>query len=233
MSGETHAGEHGHAPVVAAKHRGLLGRLRNWFLTGIIVTAPIGLTLYLTMEFVGFVDDKVARLIPAPYHPNRLMPFDIPGVGLLVAVGGLTVIGFLTANFIGRTFLRLGERIVARMPVVSGVYSALKQLFETVLAQSSTSFRQVALIEFPKPGTWAIAFVTAEHKGEVQRRAGEDLIGLFVPTTPNPTSGYFVYVARKNVVMLSMSVDDAMKLVISGGVVPVPDKPAPKPPAKS
>lgn len=233
MSGENPAPEHAPPPIIAYRHHGVLWRFRNWFLTGIIVTAPIGLTLYVTMEFVGFVDDKVARLIPVAYHPNRLLPFDIPGVGLVVAIGGLTVIGFLTANFIGRTFIRLGERIVARMPVVSGIYSALKQVFETVLNQSSTSFRQVALIEFPKPGTWAIAFVTAEQKGEIQRRAGEDLIGLFVPTTPNPTSGYLVYVARKNVVMLAMSVDDAMKLVISGGVVPAPDKPAAKPAAKT
>ena len=231
MSNDPGTEAHGHAPIVTVRHRGWLARLRNWFLTGIIVTAPIGLTLYLTVEFVDLVDRNVARLIPAPYHPNRLMPFDIPGVGLLVAVGGLTVIGFLTANFIGRAFLRLGERIVARMPVVSGIYGALKQIFETVLAQSSTSFRQVALIEFPKAGTWAIAFVTAEQKAEVQRRAGEDLIGLLVPTTPNPTSGYLVYVPRKSVVMLSMSVDDAMKLVISGGVLPVPDQP-PKPPGR-
>jgi uncharacterized membrane protein len=220
--------EHAHAPV---KHRGLLARLRNWFLTGIIVTAPIGLTLYLTMEFVDLVDRNVARLIPLAYHPNRFLPFDLPGIGLLVAIGGLTVIGFLTANFVGRAFLRLGERIVARMPVVSGIYSALKQIFETVLAQSSTSFRQVALIQFPEVGTWTIAFVTAEQKGEIQRKAGDDLVGLLVPTTPNPTSGYLVYVPRKDIVPLSMSVDDAIKLIVSGGVLPVPDhgKPTGKP----
>ena len=136
----------------------------------------------------------------------------------------LTAIGFLTTNLLGRSLLRVGEAIVDRMPVVRGIYSALKQIFETVLAQKSTSFRQVALVEFPKAGSWCVAFVTTEQTGEISRKLDDEMVGLFVPTTPNPTSGYLIYVARKNLVLMDMSVEDAMKLVISGGVIAPPDR---------
>jgi len=211
------------APARPPRH-GFFHRLRNWFLTGLIVTATIGLTIYLTYAFIDFVDRMVGVLLPQPYHPENFLPFSIPGFGLLVAVGGLTVIGFLTVNVAGHVLIRFGERMVERMPVIRGVYSALKQIFETVLAQSSTSFRQVALVQFPHPGVWAIAFVTGEWQGEVARKLDDEVIGLFVPTTPNPTSGYLVYAPRRSVVMLAMSVEEAMKLVISGGVLQIPDR---------
>lgn len=201
-------------------------RLRAWFLTGIIVTAPIGITVYLTIAFVSFVDRNVGLLLPPAYRPDTYLPFSVPGLGLLIAVVGLTAIGFLTANLLGRTLIRLGERLVERMPVVRSIYGALKQIFETVLAQSSTSFRQVVLVEYPRRGLWTVAFVTSERErtGEIGRLLEGDFIGVFVPTTPNPTSGYLVYVARDQIVPLSMTVEDAMKLVISGGVLQVPDR---------
>jgi uncharacterized membrane protein len=198
---------------------GLGTRLRAWFFTGIIVTAPIGLTIYLTYIFVDFVDRNVATLLPDAYQPAKVLPFSVPGFGLIIAVIGLTLIGFLTTNILGRALIRLGEHLVARMPVVRGIYSSLKQIFETVFAQSSTAFRQVALIEYPRPGLWTVAFVTADKSGEIGRRLGNDLVGLYVPTTPNPTSGFLLYLPRRDLVLLDMNVEDAMKLVISGGVV--------------
>jgi uncharacterized membrane protein len=210
--------------AVKAPRVGALHRLRNWFLTGVIVTAPIGLTIYLTYAFVDWVDRMIGFLLPQQYHPETILRVNIPGFGLLVAIGSLTVIGFLTIHVAGHVLIGFGERMVERMPVIRGVYSALKQIFETVLAQSSTSFRQVALVQFPHPGVWAVAFVTGEWQGEISRKLGDEVIGLFVPTTPNPTSGYLVYAPRRTVVMLSMSVEDAMKLVISGGALQVPDR---------
>jgi uncharacterized membrane protein len=211
-------------PAAKPPRHGPLYRLRNWFLTGVIVTAPIGLTIYLTYAFVDWVDRMIGFLLPQQYHPETILRINIPGFGLLVAIGGLTVIGFLTLNVVGRRLIRFGESMVERMPVIRGIYSALKQIFETVLAQSSTSFRQVALVQFPHPGVWTIAFVTGEWQGEVSRKLGDEVIGLFVPTTPNPTSGYLVYAPRRSVIMLSMSVEEAMKLVISGGALQVPDR---------
>ena len=194
-------------------------RLRTYFFTGIIVTAPISLTIYLTWALIDYVDGKVRILVPAAYYPDQFLPFTIPGLGLLAVAAGLILVGFLTANFIGRSLIKFGERVVARMPVVRSVYSALKQLFETVLAQSSSSFRQVVAVEFPRPGMWAVAFMTSETGGEISHRLGQDMLTIFLPTAPNPTSGYLVYVPRAQVIFLDMSVEDAMKLVVSGGMV--------------
>lgn len=203
--------------------RGFRARLRTYFLTGLIVAAPIAITVYITYWFVLFVDETVARLLPAKLNPSTYLPFTLPGLGLAMALLALTLIGFLTTNYLGRSVLRLWDSAFEQMPVVRSVYSALKQLFEAVFGHGGTSFRQVCLVEYPRTGTWAIAFVTTEQTGEVGRRLGGDMIGLFVPTTPNPTSGYLIYVRREEVRVLDMSVEDAMKLVVSGGVVRVED----------
>ncbi|WP_341704966.1 DUF502 domain-containing protein [Ferrovibrio sp.] len=212
----------------------LFARLRNYFLAGIIVTAPIGLTIYLVVITIEAIDRNVQRLIPQGYEPERFipvhLPYGIPGLGIVAALLLLTLIGFLATNFLGRTLLRLGERIVARMPVVRGIYSALKQVFETVFSQSGNSFRQVALVPWPSPGSWTIAFVTNYVQGEIARRLDDELVTVYVPTTPNPTGGYMAYFRRSDVVILSMSVDEAMKLIISCGVIVPPEK---MPPVKS
>lgn len=209
-------------------------RLRNWFLAGIIVTAPIGLTIYLVVITIAAIDRNVKSLIPQGYEPERLLPpgfpGGIPGLGVIAAVVLLTFIGFLATNLLGRTLLGLGEQIVARMPVVRGIYGALKQVFETVLSQSGQSFRQVALVPWPQPGSWTLAFVTNDETGEVSRRLGRDLICVYVPTTPNPTGGYMVYFPRDQVQVLAMSVDEAMKLIISCGVIVPPEKNGGAPP---
>ncbi|MCK6452102.1 MAG: DUF502 domain-containing protein [Alphaproteobacteria bacterium] len=202
---------------------GLLGRLRAYFLAGVLVTAPIGITSYLAWLFLVFVDDKIKPLIPAIYNPETYLPFSIPGLGLLALLIGLTMIGMLTAGFLGRALIRLGERIVARMPIVRGIYSASKQVIETVVGQNATSFREVVLVEFPRRGCWTIGFITGVTKGEIQRLTEDEVVNVFLPTTPNPTSGYLIFVPRQETVPLSMSVEDGIKLVVSGGIVTPPD----------
>lgn len=205
------------------KHR-LTTRFRNYLITGLIVTAPIGLTIYLTWQFIGWIDDAVTPLIPAKYNPESYLPFTLPGLGLLVAVLFLTFIGFITANIFGRTIIRVGERIVNKMPIVRSIYSGLKQVFETLFKQSSQSFRQAILLEWPRRDIWTVAFVTADTEGEIERRLGQDFLTIYVPTTPNPTSGYTMVVPKKDVVYLDMPVEEAMKMVISMGVLS-PDDP--------
>lgn len=217
---------------------GPLARLRNYFLAGIIVTAPIGLTIYLVVITIEAIDRNVQRLIPMGFEPERFIPFHlpygIPGLGVVVSVVLLTLIGFLATNLLGRTLLRIGERIVARMPVVRGIYSALKQVFETVFSQSGNSFRQVALVPWPSKDSWTIAFVTNYVQGtEVSHHLGDDLVTVYVPTTPNPTGGYMAYYRRKDIVILSTSVDQAMKLIISCGVIVPPELAAGKTAAKT
>ncbi len=216
--GEEHH-DHKNILVEPAPKIGLFSRLRTYFLTGIVITAPIAITIYLTYVFVDFVDANVTPLIPARYNPETYLPFSVPGLGLFVAVLVLILIGFLTANFLGRSLLHFGERIVARMPVVRSIYKALKQIIETVLAQSSSSFREVVLFEYPRKGIWAIAFVTSEVKGEVADLDEETMISVFLPTTPNPTSGFLLFVPKRDLKFLDMSVEEGVKLVISAGMI--------------
>lgn len=213
--------------VEPAPKRGVLARLRNYFLTGIVVTAPIAITIYLTYVFVDFVDANVTPLIPARYNPETYLPFGVPGLGVFVAVLFLIFIGFLTANFLGRSMLHFGERIVGRMPVVRSIYNALKQIMETVLAQSGTSFREVVLVEYPRKGLWALAFVTGEAKGEVAELDDDAIISVFLPTTPNPTSGFLLFCPKNELKFLDMSVEEGVKLLISAGMI-WPEHVAPK-----
>ncbi|PLX41068.1 MAG: hypothetical protein C0605_05845 [Hyphomicrobiales bacterium] len=199
-----------------------MARLRNYFLTGLVVAAPLSITIYITWSFINFVDDSVKPWMPALYNPDTYLPFAVPGVGLLVALVGLTLIGALTANLFGRSLIELGEQILGRTPVVRNLYRALKQIFETVISQSSSSFQEVGLIEYPRLGLYAIVFVSTDTKGEVKHRtgvAGDDMISVFLPTTPNPTSGFLLFLPRKDMISLDMSVEEAAKLVISAGLV--------------
>ncbi len=209
--------------VQPAKKPSLMARLRAYFLAGILVTAPIGITVYLAWIFIDFVDRQVTPLIPAHYNPETYLPFGIPGLGLIIVIVVLTLTGAFTAGLVGRLFQRTSERVLARVPVVRGVYSATKQIFETVLARQSTAFREAVLVEYPRRGIWAVAFITGRTKGEVQNLTEEEVINIFLPTTPNPTSGFLLFVPKKELVPLSMSVEEAIKMVISGGIVTPPD----------
>ncbi|MCA2010731.1 DUF502 domain-containing protein [Pararhodobacter sp. CCB-MM2] len=200
--------------------RGLFAGLRASFLTGLVVVAPAVLTIWLIRAFVEFVDSRVVPLIPVRWLPEPLPTLNIPGVGVVIALLFVLIVGWLAKGFIGRSLINWAEDLVARMPVVRSIYNAIKQLAETVFAQSSTSFKRACIVEYPRPGLWAVAFVSTETKGEVARKLdGEKLISVFLPTTPNPTSGFLLFVPEKDVTYLDMSIEDAAKLIISAGLV--------------
>lgn len=209
-------------------------RLRNYFLTGLIIVGPVGITLYVIWWFVNLIDFWVKPWVPQIYLPETYLPFTVPGVGLIFSITVLIIIGALTANLFGRTLVSYGEMMLDRMPVVRNVYRALKQIFETVLSQSSSSFQKVGLIEYPRKGLYAIVFVSTTAKGEIDRkvREGEAVLSIFLPTTPNPTSGFLLFVPEEDVQILDMSVEEAAKLVISAGLVVPEFKEQPETPAK-
>lgn len=195
--------------------------LRNYFLTGLIVAGPVAITLYLTWSFVRWVDDWVKPFIPQGFLPESYLPFAIPGFGLLVAFFGITLIGFLTAGLVGRTFVRLGENLLARMPVVRGLYKALKQVFSTIFSQSGTSFRKVGLVEFPQ-GAWSVVFISADPGAPIEKLLpGDDIdwVAVFMPCSPNPTTGFFFFLPRPSVIELPITVEEGMKLVVSAGLI--------------
>lgn len=201
---------------------GAMTRLRNYFLAGILVTAPISITFWLTWRVITFIDNRVTPYIPAHWNPETYLPFGVPGLGLVVAIIMLTLIGFLAAGYVGRMTMHIGERIVGRVPVIRSIYSWTKQVFETVLSQSSSAFREVVLIEYPRPGCWAVGFITGKTVGEVQRLTAATVYNVFIPATPNPTTGFLLFVPKEDVHHLDLTVEEGIKLVISGGIV-VPD----------
>ncbi len=195
-------------------------RLRGDFLTGVVVVAPLVITAYLAWTFVNFVDNSVIPFIPDRYNPQRFLPIHIPGLGVVVFVIATTIIGALTKNIIGRTLLLWSESLLHRMPVVRSVYNAVKQIAETALSQSQSSFRTACLVQYPRQGIWAVAFISTETGGEILRRVPEEeMVSVFLPTTPNPTSGFLLFVPKRDVIILDMTVEQAAKLVISAGLV--------------
>ncbi|MGH7037918.1 MAG: DUF502 domain-containing protein [Stellaceae bacterium] len=199
-------------------------KLRTYLITGLLVAGPIGLTFYLCLLIVDFVDRSVAALFPAAYNPNHYLPFHIPGLGLIVAVIGLTLIGAVAAGYLGRLFVRASERVLGRMPFIRGIYGAVKQIFETVLAKQSNTFREVVLIEFPRREMWTLGFITGRLGGEIQALSRDEMVSVLIPTTPNPTSGYLVFVPRREIVPVSLSVEEGIKFVVSGGIVTPPER---------
>ena len=222
MTEGTHIGE---------GRRSVWTRLRNAFIAGVVVVSPIALTVWLVTLVVGFVDENVLPLLGERYHPANYLPFAVPGIGVVIFAVVITFIGWVATGLVGRTVVRLGERLLDRMPVIRSIYSAFKQIFEAVFSQSSRAFRDVVLIPYPRPGSWAIGFATGTTRGEVQKAIAGDapddeVVNVFVPTTPNPTSGFLLFLPKKDVIFLDMSVEQGIKLVISGGVV-TPDPPEP------
>jgi uncharacterized membrane protein len=203
-------------------------RLRAYFFAGVLVTAPMAITFWLAWQIISWIDRSVKPLIPAKYNPETYLPFSVPGIGLIVAFLFLTVVGAFAAGLIGRLFVRTSERILARMPVIRSVYGALKQIMETVLAQQSRAFRDVVLIEYPRRGIWAIGFITGTTEGEVQEITENTVVNVFLPTTPNPTSGFLLFVPKKDLTILSMSVEEGIKMVVSGGIVTPADRRPPE-----
>lgn len=202
------------------------GRLRTYFLTGIIVAGPLAITIYITWWFISLIDSWVKPLVPASYLPDHYLPFSIPGLGLVIAFVAVTLLGFLTANLVGRSVVEFGEVLLARTPVISGLYKGLRQIFETLFSANGTSFRTVGLVQFPVKGTWSVVFVSAPAGPDIQDalEPGGDHVGVFLPCAPNPTTGFFYYLPRADVIEVPISVDDAAKLVMSAGVIQ-PDDP--------
>ncbi len=213
---------------------GFLAGLRNSFLTGLVVIAPVALTIWLIWSVIGWIDGFVLPFIPNLYHPDNILntifgqdvAINIRGLGVVVFLVFTTFVGWIAKGFLGRSLIRFGENLVRRMPVVRSIYSGVKQIAETVFAQSDRSFEKACLIEYPRKGIWAIGFISTDAKGEVKYKvkAKSDLLSVFVPTTPNPTSGFMLFFPRSDVIELDMSIEDAAKLVISAGLVYPPYK---------
>lgn len=202
--------------------RGILGSIRSNFLAGLAVIAPGVLTVWLVWNVVTWIDGIVMPLIPARFHPVVLTGWDVPGVGVAVFLVFTVVMGYFTKGFIGRTLVNWGERIVEAMPVVRSIYNAVKQIADTILARSAPTFDRACLVEYPRQGIWATAFISTTTRGEIGERLGADkdeMISVFLPTTPNPTSGFLLFVPRRDVIELDMSIEDAAKLIISAGLV--------------
>lgn len=204
---------------------GFFGRLRNNFLTGLIVIAPVGLTFWLIWSVIGWFDGWVLPFVPLSYRPDIWLlqrydiDVDIRGIGVVVFLFFTLLVGWLAKGFIGRSIIRWAEGLVQKTPVIRSIYGGLKQIAETILAQDQTSFEEACLVEYPRRGIWAIAFVSTTAKGEIARRADVPMVSVFLPTTPNPTSGFLLFVPAEDIVPLDMSVEDAAKLVISAGLV--------------
>jgi uncharacterized membrane protein len=202
-------------------HRSLAARLRSWFFTGLVVFGPVAVTAYIAWWFIDTVDNWVKPWLPQSLSPDAYLPFHVPGFGVVIAIVGLTLLGFLTANIIGRSLVRFGEAMLDRMPVVRGLYKGLKQVFETIFSQSGSQFRKVGLVEFPVKGSWSIVFISSAPAEVV---AGvlpgkKPMISAFMPCTPNPTTGFYFYVPADDVIELPISADDAAKLIMSAGLI--------------
>ncbi len=196
-------------------------RLRNYFLTGVVIAGPLAVTAYITIWIVTSIDNLIKPLFPKAYLPETLLNIPLPGFGIIVALVGLTLLGFFTANLFGRYLVGWSEMLLARMPVVSGLYKSIKQIFETVFSHSGQSFRKVGMIEYPSPGMYSLVFISAPPTGNVQRIIPheEEMVGVFLPCTPNPTTGFFIYLPESKVREVDIPVDQAMKLIVSVGVI--------------
>jgi uncharacterized membrane protein len=199
-------------------HHGVVSRLRNYFLTGLILVGPIYITINLTWWFITWVDDAMRPFIPVGLRAETYLPFKIPGYGVIVALFALTLLGFLTANLVGRTLVEFSDSLLNRMPIVRPIYKTMKQIFETLFSKSGSSFRRVGLVEFPT-GMRSLVFLSQQPHPDMARSLPEpDYVGAFLPCTPNPTTGFFFYVPRKDVIDLDISVESAMTLIMSAGM---------------
>ena len=201
----------------------VFGQVRNNFFAGIVVAAPIGITVAIVYWFItgpmAWVDSQVRGFIPDRFNPERILEISIPGLGVLFAVIALVILGALAKNLFGRIFISIGEQFVGAVPVVRVVYRFFKNVFETVLSQTETTFQEVVLVEWPRRDLWAIAFVTSQTKGEVQAKTEGEVVNVFLPSTPNPTTGYLMFAHKSDLIYLEMTVEEAAKMIISGGLV--------------
>jgi len=204
--------------------KGFAARMRQYFFTGIIVTAPITITILVTLWLLKVIDTTVAGFIPPQYNPNNLLPFELPGLGLVVSAIFFIMVGWMARNFLGRVIIKWSEYIVVRMPVVNTIYNTVKQVVETTMGTGSQAFREVVLFEYPRKECWTVGFVTGTTKGEIQHITDTEVVNVYIPTTPNPTSGFLLFIPKKDLIYVSMTPEDAIKLIVSGGIITPPEK---------
>jgi len=220
MDGKPQEGLAADIEAATTSQSGFGARIRNWFLTGLVVAGPLAVTVWLIWTVINWVDGVITPLIPPAYRPESYLPWPLPGTGLIIAFLALTLLGFLTANLVGRTLVGWGELLLNRMPIVRPLYRTTKQIFETLFSKSGSSFRKVALVEFPAPGMWSLVFISQPPgKSIAERLPAEDTVSVFLPCTPNPTTGFFFFIPRKDLVEIDISVEAAMSLIISAGMV--------------
>ena len=194
--------------------KSVLAKLRNNFIAGIVVLIPIGITLYLTLFLIRIS----GKIIPKEINPNNYLPFDIPGVEILIALLIITLIGWLSLSFLGKKFFEFFNNVLKKIPILRTIYSAIGQMTESFTNKSDNK-KSVVLIEYPKKGSWAVGFATKENKGEISKKTNKDLINVFVPTTPNPTSAFLLFISKEEVRETNLSIDEGIKTIISGGVL--------------
>jgi uncharacterized membrane protein len=197
--------------------------LKNIFLTGLAVIVPLGLTLYILVFLIGMMDGLLT-IIPRQYHPDTLIGFHIPGFGIIVTILLIFISGLMTKSIVGNRIVRYTEGLLDKIPIVRSIHMAIKKIVDSMVIYRSRSFKKVVLVEFPRKGAYTVAFVTGEPANEIHARTGQRFISVYVPTTPNPTSGYFIMFPEHEIVHLDMSVEDAFTLIISGGIVNPPDQ---------
>ena len=201
-------------------------RMRNYFLAGVLVTAPIAITIYLTLSFLNFIDSRVRKLLPFDNLDATQQAYAVPGLGILIAILFFILVGWFARNYLGQLLIRFSEYVFSHMPIVRTIYGALKQIFETVMATKSQAFRDVVMIEYPRKGVYSLGFLTGQTKGEVQRVTDNEVVNIFLPTTPNPTSGYLLFVPKKEVRFMDMTVEEGIKMIVSAGIITPADKAA-------
>jgi uncharacterized membrane protein len=208
-------------PSPASLHRSLAHRLRSWFFTGLVAFGPVAATAYIAWFVIDMIDRWVTPVLPKSLSPDAYLPFHVPGMGVLIGVVGLTLLGFLTANIIGRTLVGFSEAMLDRTPVVRSLYKGLKQAFETAFSPTSSQFRKAGLVEFPVKGSWSIVFLSSDPAPVVSTvlPGGKPMVSVFMPCTPNPTTGFFFYIAADEVIELPITADEAAKLIMSAGLI--------------
>ena len=192
--------------------RSIFARIRNYFITGIVVLIPIGITVYLTLFFISIS----SRILPKEINPNHYLPYNIPGLEILISLVLISLIGFLSLSFLGKKLLEFFNNVLKRIPILRTIYSALGQMTETFTKGDNTK-KNVVLIEYPRKGTWAVGFATKENTGELNEKTGKNLVNVFVPTTPNPTSGFLLMVPKEDLIFLDLTFEEASKFIVSAG----------------
>ena len=199
----------------------MLARIKNYFLTGILVTAPVVITFWIVTSLVRIFDKLITPLLPLYLNPNTYLPRDVPGLGLIVLVIFLVFIGFIAANFFGSYILKKTDLIISKVPLVKVFYNTIKQILETILKSNSNAFREAVLMEYPRKGVWVIGFTTGEVKGVIKKKMKTQMVNVFVPTTPNPTSGFLLLVPKNQLKYLNTSIDETIKTIVSAGIIPL------------